>query len=225
MNLSKTRESRFENRDKRRKANLVLNILIGIVLVLIVVVASSLMMNSPKEQTQQDVSKNDKTTEAPASDNKKQTSDEDVKDKEKADSDKKDTSDSDSEKDKDTASDEEKSTDDPFKGAKVTEGGSSANVEKTIVNPNWKPVGTKQSGEHTATYDSSSQDWAEMLEAISYATGVSEDNMTVVWLGNNGDPQDAKGTIRAKDSGDKYSVAITWVDGKGWKPTKVEKLK
>ncbi|KKB72978.1 MULTISPECIES: DUF1510 family protein [Bacillus] len=225
MNLSKTRESRFENRDKRRKANLVLNILIGIVLVLIVVVASSLMMNSPKEQTQQDVSKNDKTTEAPASDNKKQTSDEDVKDKEKADSDKKDTSDSDSEKDKDTASDEEKSTDDPFKGAKVTEGGSSANVEKTIVNPNWKPVGTKQSGEHTATYDSSSQDWAEMLEAISYATGVSEDNMTVVWLGNNGSPQDAKGTIRAKDSGDKYSVAITWVDGKGWKPTKVEKLK
>lgn len=225
MNLSKTRESRFENRDKRRKANLVLNILIGIVLVLIVVVASSLMMNSPKEQTQQDVSKNDKTTEAPASDNKKQTSDEDVKDKEKADSDKKDTSDSDSEKDKDTASDEEKSTDDPFKGAKVTEGGSSANVEKTIVNPNWKPVGTKQTGEHTATYDSSSQDWAEMLEAISYATGVSEDNMTVVWLGNNGSPQDAKGTIRAKDSGDKYSVAITWVDGKGWKPTKVEKLK
>ncbi|MGR3207587.1 YrrS family protein [Bacillus glycinifermentans] len=225
MNLSKTRESRFENRDKRRKANLVLNILIGIVLVLIVVVASSLMMNSPKEQTQQDVSKNDKTTEAPASDNKKQTSDEDVKDKEKADSDKKDKSDSDSDKDKDTASDEEKSTDDPFKGAKVTEGGSSANVEKTIVNPNWKPVGTKQSGEHTATYDSSSQDWAEMLEAISYATGVSEDNMTVVWLGNNGSPQDAKGTIRAKDSGDKYSVAITWVDGKGWKPTKVEKLK
>lgn len=223
--MSKTRESRFENRDKRRKANLVLNILIGIVLVLIVVVASSLMMNSPKEQTQQDVSKNDKTTEAPASDNKKQTSDEDVKDKEKADSDKKDKSDSDSDKDKDTASDEEKSTDDPFKGAKVTEGGSSANVEKTIVNPNWKPVGTKQSGEHTATYDSSSQDWAEMLEAISYATGVSEDNMTVVWLGNNGSPQDAKGTIRAKDSGDKYSVAITWVDGKGWKPTKVEKLK
>ncbi len=223
--MSKTRESRFENRDKRRKANLVLNILIGIVLVLIVVVASSLMMNSPKEQTQQDVSKNDKTTEAPASDNKKQTSDEDVKDKEKADSDKKDKSDSDSDKDKDTASDEEKSTDDPFKGAKVTEGGSSANVEKTIVNPNWKPVGTKQSGEHTATYDSSSQDWAEMLEALSYATGVSEDNMTVVWLGNNGSPQDAKGTIRAKDSGDKYSVAITWVDGKGWKPTKVEKLK
>ena len=67
--MSETRESRFENRDKRRKANLVLNILIGIVLVLIVVVASSLMMNSPKEQAQQDVSKNDseQTKEAPAS--------------------------------------------------------------------------------------------------------------------------------------------------------------
>lgn len=83
--MSETRESRFENRDKRRKANLVLNILIGIVLVLIVVVASSLMMNSPKEQAQQDVSKNDseQTTEAPASNDKKQTSDEDIKDKDK----------------------------------------------------------------------------------------------------------------------------------------------
>ena len=230
MNLSETRESRFENRDKRRKANLVLNILIGIVLVLIVVVASSLMMNSPKEQAQQDASKNDseQTTEAPASDNKKQTSDEDVKDEDKGKSDSadKEDSDSDSDKDKDSASDEDKSTsDDPFEGAEVKEGGSSANVEKTIINPDWKPVGTQQSGQHTATYDSSSQDWKEMLEAISYATGVSKDNMTVIWLGNNGSPQDAKGTIRAKDTGVKYQVAITWVDGKGWKPTKVEQLK
>ncbi|MFN2745135.1 YrrS family protein [Bacillus sp. z60-18] len=234
--MSESRESRFENRDKRRKANLVLNILIGIVLVLIVVVASSLMMNSPKEQATQDVSKNDseQTKEAPASDNKKQTSDEDVKDKDdsktKDDSaDKEDSaSDSDADKDqeKETASDEDKEkSDDPFEGAEVKEGGSSANVEKTIINPNWKPVGTKQSGEHTATYDSSSQDWAEMLEAISYATGVSKDNMTVIWLGNNGSPQDAKGTIQTNDSGVKYQVAITWVDGKGWKPTKVEKLK
>ncbi|MEC1261369.1 YrrS family protein [Bacillus swezeyi] len=229
--MSKTRESRFENRDKRRKANLVLNILIGIVLVLIVVVASSLMMNSPKEQAQQDVSKNDEqTTEAPASGNKKQTSDEDIKDENKGKNDSADKKDaeSDSEKDKDqeNASDDDKSkSDDPFEGAEVTEGGSSGNVEKTIINPNWEPVGTKQSGEHTATYDSSSQDWTEMLEAISYATGVSKDNMTVIWLGNNGGPQDAKGTIQATDSGDKYQVAITWVDEKGWKPTKVEKLK
>ena len=49
--------------------------------------------------------------------------------------------------------------------------------------------------------------------------------VTVIWLGNNGSPQDAKGTIRAKDTGVKYQVAITWVDGKGWKPTKVEQLK
>ncbi|MDA1477369.1 YrrS family protein [Bacillus changyiensis] len=237
--MSKTRESRFENRDKRRKANLVLNILIGVVLVLIVVVATSLLMNSPKEQAQQDDgSKNDtkQTTEAPASDKKNQTSDEDVKDKAKTDSsdkekndsasDEKEKSDSDSKKDKETASDDEKDkAKDPFEGAKITEGGSSPNVEKTIINPDWKPVGTKQSGAHTATYDSSSQDWAEMLEAISYATGVSKDNMTVIWVGNNGTPQDAKGTIQATDSGEKYQVAITWVDGKGWKPTKVEKLK
>lgn len=70
-----------------------------------------------------------------------------------------------------------------------------------------------------------SQDWAEMLKAISYATGVSTDNMTVLWLGNNGSPQDAKGKILDKATGNKYQVTITWVDEKGWKPTKVEKLK
>lgn len=41
------KQSRFENRDKRRKANMVLNILIAIVSILIVVVAVSLFINSP----------------------------------------------------------------------------------------------------------------------------------------------------------------------------------
>ena len=54
--------------------------------------------------------------------------------------------------------------------------------------------------------------------AVRSVVWVSQDNMTLIWLGNNGSPQDAKGTIQAKDTGVKYQVAITWVDGKGWKP-------
>ena len=40
-----------------------------------------------------------------------------------------------------------------------------------------------------------------MLDAISYATGVSKDHMTVLWLGNNGSPQDAKGKVLDKTNG------------------------
>lgn len=98
-------------------------------------------------------------------------------------------------------------------------------MDKTYENDDWEPVGTEQSGSHTATYDSSSKDWKEMIKAMSYATGISEDQMTVLWLGNNGGPQDAKGTIRDKSTGERYRVEITWVDEKGWKPVKVEKLR
>ncbi|MEC0729638.1 YrrS family protein [Bacillus spizizenii] len=228
-------QSRYENRDKRRKANLVLNILIAIVSILIVVVAANLFINSPSSK---DVSKDSETAqkqESPASGKTEKKSDEDIKDSKKdtsdSEKDSEKSSDSDSKKDDsssksdDSDSDSSSDSNDPLKDAKVTEGGSSSDVEKTYENPDWKAVGTEQTGEHAATYDSSSQDWAEMLKAISYATGVSTDHMTVLWLGNNGSPQDAKGKILDKTTGDKYQVTITWVDEKGWKPTKVEKLK
>ncbi|MGG7220756.1 YrrS family protein [Bacillus sp. ATD] len=227
-------QSRYENRDKRRKANLVLNILIAIVSILIVVVAANLFINSPSSK---DVSKDSETTqkqESPASGKTEKKSDEDIKDSKKdtsdskKDSEKSSDSDSDSKKDDSSSKKDDSDSDsagDGLKDAKVTEGGSSSDVEKTYENSDWKAVGTEQTGEHAATYDSSSQDWAEMLKAISYATGVSTDNMTVLWLGNNGSPQDAKGKILDKATGNKYQVTITWVDKKGWKPTKVEKLK
>ncbi|MGF7532463.1 YrrS family protein [Bacillus mexicanus] len=221
-------QSRYENRDKRRKANLVLNILIAIVSILIVVVAANLFINSPSSK---DVSKDSETVqkqESPASGKTEKKSDEDIKDSKKDPSD----SEKDSEKSSDDSEDSKKDdaskhddSDDPLKDAKVTDGGSSSDVEKTYENSDWKAVGTEQKGEHVATYDSSSKDWAEMLKAMSYATGVSTDHMTVLWLGNNGSPQDAKGKILDKTTGDKYQVTITWVDEKGWKPTKVEKLK
>ncbi|MBW0259937.1 hypothetical protein AWT60_18005 [Bacillus sp. F2HM] len=220
-----SRNSRFEHRDKRRKANMVLNILIGIVVVLILVVASSLLIfNKPKDT---DVAKEPSKT-APATSENKQNSQEDVKDPKKdisddSDAKKDDSSDQDDEKKK--TDDEEKPNKDALKDAKETDGGKTSDVDKTYENDDWEPVGTEQSGSHTATYDSSSKDWKEMIKAMSYATGISEDQMTVLWLGNNGGPQDAKGTIRDKSTGERYRVEITWVDEKGWKPVKVEKLR
>ncbi|MGF9724922.1 YrrS family protein [Bacillus safensis] len=220
-----SRNSRFEHRDKRRKANMVLNILIGIVVVLILVVASSLLIfNKPKDP---DVAKEPSKT-APATSENKQNSEEDVKDPKKDTSDDSDAKkDDSSDQDDDTkkTDDEEKPNKDALKDAKETDGGKTSDVDKTYENDDWEPVGTEQSGSHTATYDSKSKDWKEMIKAMSYATGISEDQMTVLWLGNNGGPQDAKGTIRDKSTGERYRVEITWVDEKGWKPVKVEKLR
>lgn len=216
--MEDNRVSRYEKQDKRRKANFVLNILIGIVAILIVMVATQLLTNSPSNNNEQANSNPENETNAPASDEKNQPGEKDTDEG---------TSDQDDQPENDNGEDtsDDPNSDDPFEGAEITEGGSSSDVEQTIVNPGWKAVGTEQTGEHVATYDDSSQDWAEMLKAISYATGVTEDQMTVIWLGNNGGPQDAKGTILDKESGEKYKVEITWEDGNGWKPTKVEKLK
>lgn len=105
----------------------------------------------------------------------------------------------------------------------VTSGGENENVKRTIENPSWQPIGTSQVGEHTSVFDPESVDWTEMIQAITYATGVEESNMTIWFIGNNGHNR-AVGTISSKDQQEKYRVFIDWVDGQGWKPTKVEEL-
>lgn len=204
---------------------MVLNILIGIVVVLILVVASSLLIfNKPKDTNVAD----EPSKTAPASSENKQNSEEDVKDQKKDTSDDADAKKDDSSEKKDDTKktdEEEEPNKDALKDATETDGGKTSDVDKTYENDNWEPVGTEQSGSHTATYDANSKDWKEMIKAMSYATGISENQMTVIWLGNNGGPQDAKGTIRDKSTGERYRVEITWVDEKGWKPVKVEKLK
>lgn len=65
-----------------------------------------------------------------------------------------------------------------------------------------------------------------MLKAISYATGLDQNNLTVWFLGrDNSTANGSIGTVSAKNSKQKYRVYIKWVDGKGWEPTKVEELK
>ena len=103
----------------------------------------------------------------------------------------------------------------------VTEGGSDPKVKKTIVNPAWEPLGTSQTGQHFNEY--SGVDWDEMVQAISYGTGIDPSNMTIVFLGNNG-PDKSVGTVKQKDTQQVYRVYIEWVDEKGWKPTQVEEL-
>lgn len=97
--------------------------------------------------------------------------------------------------------------------------------KKAIVNPDWKPIGTTQTGEHVSKYDGNSDDWNEKKKAISYATGLSEDELYFERIQNGGGPQKSEGIVRSKDNSKKYKVYLEWVDGQGWKPVKMDVLK
>ncbi|MEH7354204.1 YrrS family protein [Neobacillus drentensis] len=212
--------SRSGYRAKRKKTNLVLNSLIVIVLLLIIFVAYNIFASGsddkaapkkqePKTEQKETTHKETATKEKKAKVDKKVNKDDRSTDN---------TTDDDQESEE--ASTPEKADESQ---AVASDGGSSANVLKTIQNPSWKPVGTTQSGEHKPTY--SGVDWDEMLNAISYATGLDQSNMKVYWLGSDKSTSNASiGTVYSNDKQEKYRVFIKWVDGEGWVPTKVEEL-
>ncbi|WP_026583782.1 YrrS family protein [Bacillus sp. J33] len=226
MKGNESRESRLGKREKRKKTNIILNSLIALVILLIIVVSGRIFLGGnnddelrAEEQTASEnaVREKDNKSDSQPDDQEKENEEEAEKDKEEAEKEKE------AEEKEKEAKEQEAEEETEENEEVVTEGGSSPDVEKTIENPSWKPVGTSQSGEHTAVYDQNAVDWKEMLQAISYATGVDQNNMTVWFLGNNG-PNKSVGTISTKDQSEKYRVYIDWVDGQGWKPVKVEVL-
>jgi cytoskeletal protein RodZ len=201
--------SRSNYRSKRKKTNLVLNSLIVLVLLLIIIVSAIIFLDDEKKTASENNEKTAQTTSENSKKNKKE---------EKTSAGKGNT-----EEKKET---EEEVNEDESEGESiVTEGGSDSNVQKTIENPSWKPVGTSQTGEHVAVYDQSSADWQEMINAFAYATGIDTGNMTVWYIGsNNGNPNKSIGTVSSKDVKQSFRVYIEWIDGQGWKPTLVEEL-
>ncbi|RST73898.1 DUF1510 family protein [Siminovitchia acidinfaciens] len=196
-------KSRSALRAKRRKTNIVLNTLIAVVIILILLVGGSIFFggnDSNKEQAEspkdtEDVKQNDQTS-----------ADNDVKQEEN------------SIEDEPTAEEEE--------GGKVEEMESDEpNVEKVLINPEWKPVGTEQANGHQSSYNMGTTDWNEKLQAAAYAIDTSVDNMTAWWVTGGDDPENqAELTVSAKGSDDTYRVYIEWITGEGWKPVEVKKL-
>jgi len=199
-------QSRFERHNKKRKTNLILNISIVIVLALILIIGTQLLFGGKKEE----VKTNNETTTQPIKTDPSEKENENVVGQDES------LQEEEVIQDKDLSMEGEIS---------ITEGDPGSNIEKIIENPNWEPIGTEQTGEHYATYEKGSVDWNEMIQAITYATGLTEEEMTLWRLENNGSPQDAKGTIENKNTGEKMIVYITWINEKGWKPTKIEVLK
>jgi len=217
-------KSRSGYRAKRKKTNIVLNSLIVVVLLLIIFVAYNIFATgndnaSPKKETTKTEQK-----ESAQKDTEK-TKSEDVTSTE----DDTDTTAQEDELSEETSTTEESATTEDSSATEeadqsqevVTEGDGGSETE----NSSWEPVGTTQTGEHIANYDKSSADWQEMLNAISYATGLDQSNMTVYWLGRDKSTTNGSfSTVASKDNKQKYNVYLQWVDGQGWKPTKVEDL-
>ncbi|TKC20001.1 DUF1510 family protein [Robertmurraya kyonggiensis] len=222
--------SRYHRRTKKKKTNIILNGLIGVVLLLIIVVSINIFFGGNDDERAEQNVEETKSESSKASDEKQDESSrvtEDEASEEETDTEQSSAVGSDeNEEEADEEEADEEEVDENENGgesaeAVVTDGGSAPNVIKTIVNPAWKPVGTVQTGEHHNSYDG--VDWDEMVNAISYATGLSEDQMTIQFLGNNG-PNKSVGTVYTKGKAEIYRVYIEWVDGQGWKPTRVEQL-
>jgi len=222
-------QSRLDKRSKKN-SNKILNIMIAVVLLLIIVVGATIVMGGGDEKASSNVAdtetkgSSDKDAEK---EDKSVSLDEDKKSEEKDNEDKKEEEKkSDEEKQEDKASDEEDTValEGEDQSELKVEDSDEPNVKKTMVHPDWKPVGTEQTGEHVSVYDEGTVDWQEKIKATSYATGIPEDNMTVWWMEGNGGPQKSMATVTAKDTKTPYRVYLQWVDGKGWQPTKVQEL-
>ncbi|MGE6375464.1 DUF1510 family protein [Peribacillus muralis] len=210
--------SRFNQRDQKRKVNKIYNIAITIVSILIVIVAITIFLSDggtkadptttePKQIADKDKGKVDK----PAGKVEEKEADEDIKAKEES---------------EEGATEDEEASDEAGDAELVeVEGSGDGNVEATYTSEGWKPVGTEQSGEHTASFQKGSVDWNEMSKAIALGAGIDEGSMKLWWLQNGGSPNTAIGTVSAGDNPKTYRVHIEWVDGSGWKPVKVEELK
>jgi hypothetical protein len=220
--LAKQMESfqgaRYEQRAKRRRVNRILNTLIGAVFLLILFFGGQLLFsnNGDTEEVANTVEK--KTVEK----KKEHPIEDEHKDKEESiEVELGENQESDIEEEQ---LPEEDNKQEENQGVTEIEGDPNSNVMKEIVNPSWQPIGTTQSEPHVTTYDQNSVDWKEMLDAVSYATRLSPSEMIVWFIGNNG-PNRAVATISTKDQQQHYKVYIEWVEGQGWKPTKVQQLR
>lgn len=183
-------QTRYEERQKKRKQNIVLNSLIVIVFIGIIIVGAQLLSRPASEQ---ETSSPQDKSEMPALNE-------------------------DEDKVADTGTEEETDSTDEVQ---VEEQGDYRFVGGGPDGP-WEPIGTKQTGEHTTQFTKGSLDWEEMTLALAYGAGIDHETMTVIWLGNGGSPERAKGQVKSNDEQNTiYHVTIEWVDNEGWKPIDV----
>lgn len=214
--------SRRQQLQKKKRANLLINSLLGIVGVLIIITLVNLLSSNDQE-TASDTESQQTEQQQTAEDEGQQ----EVESKDLAESDSTEEDQAEETEASDTEASDTESSEDVDKEETeeiTTQPSDDPKVKETIVNSAWQPVGTSQTGNHVSSYEKGTTDWNEKLQALQYATGLSPDNMITIFLGNGGSPQKSIGTVTSNDQSEKYRVYLEWVDGEGWKPTKMDVL-
>ncbi|WLR49946.1 YrrS family protein [Bacillus tianshenii] len=208
-------QSRYQQRTQGKKSSKLMYIFAGFFAALLLLFMVSFFVGSGKDSefvygpTTPDSYKDDKQEEQVVSDDEKDKK-EDKSSEDEADSKNK------SEKDADKENEDD---------VEVTRKPSDKENVNEVITGDWKPVETNQQGNHVTSYEKGSKDWNEMLQAVERATGLSQDEMVVWWLGNGGSPNSSTATVSPEDKSQTYRVLLQWVEGQGWKPVRVETLK
>ncbi|WP_257346185.1 YrrS family protein [Pseudalkalibacillus decolorationis] len=205
-------------RTQKKKQNLILNLLIGVVFIAILAIGASLLFSEDEKASNTDPSNENTTTseeeqQSDANDSKNNSSDSETKEP---------SDDTNKESVKD---EEDKAEDDSDKSKEDGQEGTYKSAEEGGPDASLEPVGTVQEGEHVSSYDTGSVDWKEKKEALQYATGIPADQITYWRIENGGSPQKSKGIVsRPEDKANPFVVMLQWVDGEGWKPISVERV-
>lgn len=217
--------SRTTRPNKPGKTNKILNALIGLVVVLIVITAGFIFLGEDEKELA-NTSKGEETSlENETSENESDNNSEDTEDDTEGLTSEEVEPNPEDEEVTEEAS-EESPEDSATPGGTVTSTPSNDTlVSESIVNTDWKPIGTTQTGKHTSVYEEGHVDWNEKVKALSYTTGLATDNMIIWRLANGGSPQKSIGIVSSNDKQEKYRVLLQWVDGEGWKPEKMETLR
>ncbi|WP_281242967.1 YrrS family protein [Thalassobacillus cyri] len=88
---------------------------------------------------------------------------------------------------------------------------------------NWSVVPTQQENHTIITFEKGTLDWEEMTTAVAKGTGLANSDMILWWAEGQGTDR-AIATVTNKAQTENYRVYVSWVDGAGYKPVKVEVL-
>lgn len=94
---------------------------------------------------------------------------------------------------------------------------------KEAYTANWEPVGTKQKEPHSVVIEQNTQEWKEMMEAVTVATGVNEEELVAWWV-TRGGSQEVIATVSDRAETETFRVYLHWEENKGYRPDKVEIL-
>ncbi|MFJ7665898.1 YrrS family protein [Lysinibacillus sp. NPDC097195] len=213
MSERQTRSSRHLQPSRNKKLDKILNVLIGIVIILIVLTAMYVFkwqddaQDDVNEEAVQEQKNDDGDKEPPTKNDSSDKDDQRTEDEQSGEEDQQ--SEEEQQPEQNTAV--ETTSDDPI-------------VERVVTDKNWKPTPTTQTGAHVSSYDSQSVDWAEKLATVTAVTGITNDNMIVWRVQNNGGANKAIATVSTKDKSEMYRVSMEWIDNEGWLPVKLEQL-